>query len=105
MSAWFSSDRQSGQPPTRTEPTIWREDGKAHIDLRGMEPPGPALALLELLDAQPDDGQVIAHLDRQPVFVYEELEERGWGWVIEKDEPGEVRLALRRRDHDGTESE
>lgn len=102
MSARFSSRRQSRQPAARTEPTIWQEDGRAHIDVRGMEPPQPAVAILKLLETQPADGQVVAHLDRQPVFLYPELEERGWSWEIEKSEADEVRLRLSRPDQGGT---
>lgn len=94
-----------GRPPAaRTEPTIWQEDGRTHIDLRGMEPPQPALAILKLLEIQPADGQVVAHLDRQPVFLYPELDERGWSWEIEKSEADEVRLrlSLSRPDQGGT---
>ncbi len=105
MSAWFSSGRESGRPAPRTEPTFWQEDGRAHIDVRGMEPPGPAVAILKLLENQPQNGQVVAHLDRQPLFLYAELEERGWGWEIEKNEPDEVRLALSRQDQSATGKE
>ena len=98
-----STGRQSRQPAARTEPTIWQEDGRTHIDLRGMEPPQPALAILKLLETQPADSQVVAHLEREPVFLYPDLDERGWNWKIGKSEAGEVLLCLRRPDRGETE--
>jgi hypothetical protein len=38
---------------------------------------------------------VIAHLEREPVFLYPELAERGWSHALVPGEPGEVRLVLR----------
>ncbi|MFO0987104.1 MAG: DUF2249 domain-containing protein [Alphaproteobacteria bacterium] len=54
------------------------------------------LAILRLLE-QPDcDPSVIVHHEREPVFLYPELAERGWRHEIVDGDVGEVRLRLTR---------
>ena len=75
---------------------IWREGGDAHIDVRGLNPPEPMRAILRLLE-QPDcSATVIVHHEREPIFLYPELAERGWRHEIVAGDPGEVRLRLTR---------
>lgn len=75
---------------------IWRESGTPHIDVRGLNPPEPMLAILRLLET-PDCGDtVIVHHEREPMFLYPELAERGWRHEIVDGDPGEVRLRLSR---------
>lgn len=75
---------------------VWTEDETTHIDVRGLEPPGPMVAILRLLEGEGTAGPVIVHHDREPVFLYPELAERGWRHEIIPGEPGEVRLRLSR---------
>jgi hypothetical protein len=56
-------------------PQSWRDEEGFHVDVRGLAPPEPMVTILTLLDAL---GELIAHLDRDPVFLYPELAERGW---------------------------
>jgi hypothetical protein len=75
----------------------WRAADGTHIDVRGLAPPEPMVAVLELLERPDTDDRVIVHLDREPVFLYPELAERGWNHEIVAGDPGEVRLLLTRR--------
>jgi len=75
---------------------VWNEEDGAHIDVRGLEAPGPMVAILALLETQEPPDTVIVHHDREPVFLYPELIERGWSHEIIAGEPGEVRLRLSR---------
>ena len=87
---------RSAAPAASAAPRIWRETGIAHIDVRGLNPPEPMLAILRLLE-QPDcSASVIVHHEREPVFLYPELAERGWRHEIVAGDPGEVRLHLTR---------
>lgn len=52
----------------------------AFIDVRGLPPCEPMDRILASLDALPDGGRLEAVLDRDPVFLYPLLEERGWRW-------------------------
>jgi hypothetical protein len=75
---------------------VWRGNDGDHIDVRGLRAPEPMVAILDLL-ARPETGDVvIVHHEREPVFLYPELAERGWCHEIISGEPGEVRLRLTR---------
>jgi hypothetical protein len=74
----------------------WVEDGIAHIDVRGLIPPQPLVAIMRLLASVGDDVTVIAHFDRDPVMLYPELEPIGWQAERLLANQGEVTLRLRR---------
>jgi uncharacterized protein (DUF2249 family) len=74
-------------PPAKAAP-----DGV--LDVRGLEPPQPMLRVLETLDAV-DDLEV--WLDRRPVFLYPQLEDRGFEHETSEPTPGLVRVLIRRR--------
>lgn len=76
---------------------FWRQDGVAHIDVRGLEPPLPMLAVLSWIEAEKADERALVHFDREPIFLYPELSERKWAYEIVAGAPDEVLLALRRR--------
>lgn len=61
---------------------VWRTSEGVHINVRGLEPPEPMVAILRLLDSGEADGAVIAHLDREPIYLYPELNDRGWSYEI-----------------------
>ena len=56
----------------------WRTADAVHIDVRGLEPPEPMIAILQAIDGGEVDAVLIAHLDREPIFLYPELDDRGW---------------------------
>jgi hypothetical protein len=73
------------------------EGGVRCLDLRGLEPPRPAVTILTFLDG-PDAGDVvIVRLARDPIFLYPELAARGWDWEPLRSEPQDVRLRLVRK--------
>jgi len=91
---------QEGPPPEAPAASggarIWCEAEVAHIDVRGLDAPEPMLAILRLLE-RPDCGaSVIVHHEREPLFLYSELAERGWRHEVVAGELGEVRLLLTR---------
>ncbi len=57
---------------------VWHEADGMHIDLCGLEPPEPTVAILALIDGGEAGASLTAHLDREPISLYPELEERGW---------------------------
>jgi len=57
---------------------VWHEADGLHIDVCGLEPPQPAVAILGLIDSGEAGATLTAHLDREPISLYPELEERGW---------------------------
>lgn len=70
-------------------------DGR-HLDLRGLAPPGPMVAILGALDGADPPPMLVVHLDRDPTFLYPELAERGWSARAEPGDAGEVRLRIAR---------
>jgi hypothetical protein len=74
----------------------WSEAGALHIDVRGLEPPQPLVAILQLVDSIQNAGEIIVHHDRDPLLLYPELAERGWTAEALAAPTGEVRLRLAR---------
>lgn len=60
---------------------VWQGADGTHIDVRGLNPPEPMVAILQLLEGG-EVSAVTAHLDREPVFLYPELDERGWSHEV-----------------------
>lgn len=81
----------------RSAPLQWRDGEAAHIDVRGLPPPQPLVAILRLVHSLADGKTpVVVHHDRDPVMLYPELAELGWSAERITSPPGEVRLLLRR---------
>jgi len=74
----------------------WTTGDGQHIDVRGLEPPAPLVAILDVVDSIGDATPVIVHHDRDPQLLYPELAERGWSAELLPAGPGEVRLRLTR---------
>ena len=75
----------------------WTAADGIHVDVRGLAPPEPYLAIVRVLESIADaPTPVIVHHEREPVLLYGELAERGW--TVERVDagPGEVRLKLER---------
>ena len=75
--------------------------GGTHLDVRGLDPPQPMLRILGLIDSGQAGDVLIVHLDREPIFLYPELDDRGWSYEIvsashHDDDGGGVRLQLTR---------
>ena len=80
------------------EPRTWRDTDGAHIDVRGLAPPQPLVAILRLVHEQLNDSAavIVVHHDRDPQLLYAELAEIGWAAERIAAEAGEVRLKLQR---------
>jgi uncharacterized protein (DUF2249 family) len=67
------------------------------LDVRGLEPPQPMLRVLEALDRLAAGAALDVRLDRRPVFLYPQLEDRGFEHDTSELAPGLVRVLIRRR--------
>jgi hypothetical protein len=74
----------------------WTAADGVHIDVRGLDPPGPLVAILALIDSMTDASAVFVHHDRDPKMLHPELAERGWAALPIAAPAGEVRLKLER---------
>lgn len=70
-------------------------DGIPRIDLVGLEPPAPLVAVLELIE-RPGVGSVVeATFPREPLNLFPELRERGWSWSrVDSGDPDRCCLRL-----------
>lgn len=78
---------------------LWRTAEAVHIDVRGLGPPDPMVQILRTIDQGEVGSVVIAHLDREPIFLYPELDDRGWSHEIMSscggsDCEGEIKLRM-----------
>jgi len=67
---------------------IWRTAEAVHLDLRGLDPPEPMVAILQTIDGGEVDTALVAHLDREPIFLYPELDDRGWSHELVQSSRG-----------------
>lgn len=72
------------------ETRIWRAADAVHIDVRGLDPPEPMVAILQLIDSGEVDTALVAHLDREPIFLYPELDDRGWSHELMQSSCGSM---------------
>ncbi|MCB2100437.1 MAG: DUF2249 domain-containing protein [Rhodobacterales bacterium] len=83
------------------EAVIEHRNGVPHLLVGHMDPPGPLVAILTYLE-RPDCGDtVVAHLSRNPVWLYPELQDRHWSWEQVEGAPNEVCLRLTRNRRGG----
>lgn len=75
---------------------LWDESDGLHIDVRGLEPPQPMFEILKLLDGPRVGVAIIVHHEREPIYLYPELLERGWRHAVVPGDADEVRLRLTR---------
>lgn len=67
------------------------------LDNRGLEPPQPMVRTLEALETMKDDETLIIINDRQPMFLYPELDERGYEYETEPYENGSFRITIKKK--------
>ena len=91
---WFRNDTAASGP--RESARLWQQDGAPHIDVRGLVAPEPMLAIVRLLEAADTGDRIVVLHEREPIYLYPELGERGWSYRIEVNEPGLVQLRLSR---------
>jgi len=66
------------------------------LDVRGLEPPQPLVAILEALASLPEGGQMLAQTDRRPLHLYPLLEQRGFTGQTEEQHDGSFITIIRR---------
>jgi uncharacterized protein (DUF2249 family) len=73
-------------------------DSAGHIvlDVRGLEPPQPMVRVLEQIDHLSAGAELEVRHDRRPVFLYPQLDDRGFVHETDEPEPGLVRIRIRR---------
>jgi uncharacterized protein (DUF2249 family) len=96
-SVWFFRGAEGPGQGTSEPATTPTARACATLDVRDLEPPLPLLRVLERLDTLGTDGELIVLHDRRPVFLYPQIEARGFVHSTEEPEPGLVHIVIRRR--------
>jgi len=80
-------------------PMTWR-DGVLEMDLRGLEPPNPMIAILKVIESGEGGDDFTVRLMRDPIYLYPELVECNWqAQVTGQDDEGlTVRMCKVRKD-------
>jgi uncharacterized protein (DUF2249 family) len=71
------------------------------LDVRGLEPPLPMVRVLERLDGLAEGAQLEVIHERRPLFLYPQLDERGFVHETDEPAPGVVRIRIRKRPRAG----
>ena len=67
------------------------------LDNRGLSPPEPMMRILGALEELAADGVLIAKMDREPIFLFAELHDRGYTYTCNPDDSGGYLLEVTRR--------
>ena len=93
-SAWFYRD-VAATPPA-AEAASPAGPRTVTLDVRGLEPPLPMVRVLERLDSLGAGERLEVIHSRRPLFLYPQLDERGFLHETDEPEPGVVRIVVRR---------
>jgi uncharacterized protein (DUF2249 family) len=92
------SDRSQGEHSGGGE-ELGRDGGDSGdqpllVDVRSLEPPLPMLRILELLDRLSVGQRLVVTHERRPIFLYPQLDGRGFTHQTEQIGPGEFRITI-----------
>lgn len=82
-----------GEPATTPAPPT---ADRAVLDVRGLEPPQPMQRVLEEIERLGPGAELEVRHDRRPLFLYPQLDGRGFVHETDEPEPGLVRIRIRR---------
>lgn len=92
-SVWF---HRGAAAPAPAAPATGCPLRTVTIDVRRLEPPQPMVRVLQRLDTLGPAEQLEVLHDRRPMFLYPQLEERGFVHETAEPEPGLVRILISR---------
>lgn len=69
---------------------------RIELDNRGLEPPEAMVRILTALKHLGDGEYILAHNDREPMFLYPRLDEMGYVYRAELQEDGSCLIAIRK---------
>jgi uncharacterized protein (DUF2249 family) len=92
---WFYRESSAGAAVADARPAAPVSSDMAVLDVRGLEPPGPMVQILERLEKLGPGQRLVVLHERRPMFLYPQLDERGFLHDTEELEPGLVRIVIR----------
>ena len=70
------------------------DEAASTIDVRGLPPPEPMVRVLERLDRLAPGATLTVLHERRPMFLYPQLDERGFTHTTDEPAPGLVRIVI-----------
>jgi uncharacterized protein (DUF2249 family) len=92
---WFC---RSSEPIPEASSEASAADDRGVLDVRGLEPPQPMLRVLEAIERLGPGARLEVHHDRRPMFLYPQLDDRGFRHETDEPEPGLVRILIWKAD-------
>jgi len=68
---------------------LWRTAEGTHLDLRGLREPEQMASVLSTIEDSQTGAALVGHFDQEPIFLYPELEERGWSHEVVESHCGD----------------
>lgn len=73
------------------------EEILVELDVRGLEPPEPMMRILETISRLEDNSILLVHHHREPVMLYEKLEQRGYEAIANKIEENYYKVIIKKK--------
>ncbi len=95
-----TSRAEAPRIPEMTDPAVFARSLRAFgerllsLDVRQMEMPMPLVTILEALSTLPEHHALSVWHRRVPVFLFSELEDRGFHYLMHRDGDEQVRLLI-----------
>ncbi|HSE94097.1 MAG TPA: DUF2249 domain-containing protein [Methylomirabilota bacterium] len=96
-SVWFYRGPGASGPGATAAGGAAGRERRVVLDVRGLEPPQPMVRVLERLDAMSAGDELLVVHDRKPLFLYPQLDDRGFTHDTREMAPGRVEILIRRR--------
>jgi uncharacterized protein (DUF2249 family) len=95
---WWVWFYRSSEPIPEASSETPAADDRGVLDVRGLEPPQPMLRVLEAIERLGPGARLEVHHDRRPLFLYPQLDDRGFRHETDEPEPGLVRILIWKAD-------
>ncbi len=105
---WFLQEALRGEPQRSDEKPDLRstpvseseaikDEKVVELDVRGLAPPEPMMRILETIGGMDADEILLVHHHREPMMLYEKLEERGYEAVANRIEEHYYKVVIRKK--------
>jgi len=99
---WFWKKEESGKHIVAEVVKTSGDENKPaerieELDVRGMEPPQPMVTILETLNRLDENTTLLVHHHREPVLLYDKLEELGFKAEAEKIDEQYYKIIIKKK--------
>lgn len=93
---FFKNDVKS-ETSISEEPSLTKIETVVEIDVRELAPPEPMMVILEKLREMDEKSILLVHHHREPMMLYEKLDELGWEAVTNKINENYYKVVITRK--------